>query len=104
MFQIIMKNEFSSHSVMLSAAETYELFLLLHTLDEMKRSFIMTLSQIYPKLITANELSLLSGYSIKSKYIFKSHVLDSMNQEGLIDIMTRGRKKYIQLNSGHSLL
>ncbi len=58
--------------ITLSSSEVYELFLLIQSLDDLKRAFLMVLCHIYPKQVTATQLAQLAGYSKKSKYVFKN--------------------------------
>ena len=88
----------------LTDSEIYELFLLLQSFDELKRSIIMVLCHIYPKRITSAELSDLAGYSKKSKYIFKSNVLESLLIEKIITVEEENRKKLIQIDEDFLLL
>jgi hypothetical protein len=85
--------------------EIYELFLLLQSLNELKRSIILVLAHVYPKSVTIKELLKLSGYSETSKYIFKSETLQALKFMELIELkhdFTKSSK--LILNSNHSLI
>ncbi|MHA1992392.1 MAG: hypothetical protein ACW981_07155 [Candidatus Hodarchaeales archaeon] len=89
----------------ITSDEIYELFLLFQSLDEISRSVVMVLTHIYPKKVTGTQLSQLAGYSKQSKYIFKSGVLESLEQERIIEIIRPTKRLLlIQIDTEHSLL
>ena len=65
----------------LTTREIYELFMLLQSMDEIKRSIVMVLCHIYPKEVSITEVTELAGYSKKSKYVFKSGALEMLEKE-----------------------
>ncbi|MFX1250495.1 MAG: hypothetical protein ACFFCZ_02680 [Promethearchaeota archaeon] len=79
-------NNSHDNQAAMSNAEVYELFLLFQSLDDLKKSILMVLAHIYPKTVTATQLSELAGYSTQSKYIFKSKALEALQKENLIEI------------------
>ena len=85
--------------------EIHELFLLLQTYDDIKRSIIMVLAHIYPKEISGSQIANLAGYSRKSKYIFKSGALEILEKEKIL-VVSRPTKRLmmIKLNPEHNLL
>ncbi|MHA2366085.1 MAG: hypothetical protein ACXAC7_19150 [Candidatus Hodarchaeales archaeon] len=92
-------------SVQFTNDEIYELFLCLQSLDEIGRSVVMTLSHIYPKQVSATQLSELAGYSRQSKYIFKSGVLETLEKENLIQISRPSKRlSLIQIHPNHKIL
>lgn len=80
----------------LTVQESYELFMLLQSMDEIKRSIVMVLCHIYPKDVSIAEITELAGYSNKSKYIFKSGALEILEKEKVIEI-TKIAKKQSQI-------
>lgn len=89
----------------LSDNEVYDLFLLLQTFDDIKRSIIMVLALIYPKEVSASQIAELSGYSKKSKYIFKSDALEILEKDKIITISRPAKRlMLIKLNSKNELL
>lgn len=85
--------------------EFYKFFLLLQSLDELKRTIIMILAHIYPKEISTSELIHLLGYSKQSRYLYKTEILRSLEVERLITI-TKPSKNLTQLklNAENELL
>lgn len=65
------------------AENDYELILLLSTLGANKIRAILILSHLYPKAITATQLSNLLGYSMKARTIYRG-ILDDLKDRGLI--------------------
>ena len=89
----------------MSGQEIYNLFLLLQSFDDIKRSIIMVLAHIYPKEVTASQLADLAGYSKQSKYIFKSGALEILEKEKIISVSKPAKRlMLIKLNSEQSLL
>ena len=89
----------------LSDNEVYDLFLLLQTFDDIKRSIIMVLAFIYPKEASACQWAELAGYSKKSKYIFKSDALETLEKDKIITISKPAKRlMLIKLNPEHELL
>ncbi len=87
----------------LNLAEVYELIMFLQQVGEFKRSLILALAHIYPKRVTASELSLIAGYSPKSKYIYKNRALEELENENIINIQSLSKKnQLVQLNQNHS--
>lgn len=79
--------------------------MLLQSLDEIRRSIVMSLAHIYPKKVTATQLSLISGYSVKSKYLYKSKAIAFLGEEGLIKVERIGKRlMLVQLNHENPLL
>lgn len=83
-------------STLMTNTEIYDILLLFQSLNEMKRSFLMVLAHIYPLSLSIKELLLISGYSSKSKQIFRTETLQSMELEGLI-IIRKGQNKSIKI-------
>lgn len=85
--------------------EIYDLFLLLQTYDDIKRSIIMVLVHIYPKEISGSQMATLAGYSKKSKYIFKSGALEILEKDKIITISRPAKRlMLIKLNDENRLL
>ena len=83
----------------------YLAMMLLQSMDEIRRSIILALAHIYPKKVTATQLSLISGYSIKSKYLYKSRAINLLDEEDLIQVERIGKRlMHIQLNYDNILL
>ena len=82
----------------------YELLLLLSTLGANKIRAILILAHLYPKAITATQLSTLLGYSMKARTIYRG-ILDDLQERGLIflDKLTP-RVASIRLNHENVLL
>ena len=79
--------------------------MLLQSLDEIRRSIVMSLAHIYPKKVTATQLSLISGYSVKSKYLYRSKAIAFLEDEGLIQVERIGKRlMLVQLNQENTLL
>lgn len=90
---------------LLSDEEIYKLFLIFQGFDDIKRSILMVLLHIYPKEVTASQLAELSGYSAKSKYIFKSGALEMLEKEKIIEISRPVKRlMLIKLNPENKLL
>ena len=85
--------------------EFYQFFLLLQSLDDLKRTILMILAHIYPKEISTSELIQLLGYSKHSRYLYKSETLHALEVEKLITI-TKPSKNLtrLKLNDGNDLL
>ena len=90
---------------LLSNTEMYKIFLLLQSLDEIKRSIIMVLVHIFPKEVSASQIANLAGYSTRSKYIFKSGALEMLEKERIIEVTKPAKRlMLIKLNSENELL
>jgi len=82
----------------------YELLLLLSTLGANKIRAILILAHLYPKAITATQLSTLLGYSLKARTIYRG-ILDDLQERELIflDKLTP-KVASIRLNHENELL
>lgn len=82
----------------------YELLLLLSTLGANKIRAILILAHLYPKAITATQLSTLLGYSMKARTIYRG-ILDNLQERELIflDKLTP-KVASIRLNHENNLL
>ena len=82
----------------------YELMLLLSTLGANKIRAILILAHLYPKAITATQLSTLLGYSMKARTIYRG-ILDDLQERELIflDKLTP-KVASIRLNHENELL
>ena len=82
----------------------YELLLLMSTLGANKIRAILILAHLYPKAVTATQLSTLLGYSMKARTIYRG-ILDDLQERGLIflDKLTP-RVASIRLNHENVLL
>ncbi|MCE7738415.1 MAG: hypothetical protein KAU62_11200 [Candidatus Heimdallarchaeota archaeon] len=82
----------------------YELFLLLSTLGANKIRAVLILAHLYPKAITATQLSTLLGYSMKARTIYRG-ILDDLQERELIflDKLTP-KVASIRLNHENDLL
>ena len=82
----------------------YELLLLLSTLGANKIRAIMILAHVYPKAVTATQLSTLLGYSMKARTIYRG-ILDDLQERELIflDKLTP-KVASIRLNHENELL
>ena len=90
---------------LLSNKEIYQIFLLLQSFDEIKRSIIMVLVHIFPKEVSASQIANLAGYSTRSKYIFKSGALEMLEKEKIIEIAKPAKRlMLIKINSENKLL
>jgi hypothetical protein len=65
------------------AEKDYEMILLLSTLGANKIRAVLILAHIYPKAITATQLSNLLGYSMKARTIYRG-ILDDLEERKLI--------------------
>ena len=63
--------------------DDYELLLLMSTLGANKIRVILILAHLYPKAITATQLSTLLGYSMKARTIYRG-ILDDLQERELI--------------------
>ena len=89
----------------LTKKEIYELFMLLQSMDEIKRSIVMVLCHLYPKEVSITEIADLAGYSKKSKYIFKSGALEMLEKEKILRIAKFPRAQaQIKLHEENELL
>ncbi len=61
----------------------YDLLLLLSTLGSNKIRAILVLVHQYPKAVTATQLSMLLGYSLKARTIYRG-ILDDLQERDLI--------------------
>ena len=84
--------------------QDYELLLLLSTLGANKIRVVLILAHLYPKAITATQLSTLLGYSMKARTIYRG-ILDDLQERELIflDKLTP-RVASIRLNHENVLL
>ena len=82
----------------------YELLLLLSTLGANKIRAVLILAHLYPKAITATQLSTLLGYSMKARTIYRG-ILDDLQERELIflDKLTP-KVASIRLNHENDLL
>ena len=102
-------NYLSNDIVNLSLLESsqpkfYRLLLVISSLETLKTRILLVLSHLYPKRLNATELSLLLGYSKKSRALYRG-VLDEMEQEELLSIERITQKHFsIQLNNKHPLM
>lgn len=82
----------------------YELLLLLSTLGANKIRAVLILAHLYPKAITATQLSTLLGYSMKARTIYRG-ILDDLQERELIflDKLTP-KVASIRLNHENGLL
>ena len=82
----------------------YELLLLLSTLGANKIRVILILAHLYPKAVTATQLSTLLGYSMKARTIYRG-ILDDLQERELIflDKLTP-KVASIRLNHENELL
>ena len=82
----------------------YELLLLLSTLGANKIRAILILAHLYPKAVTATQLSTLLGYSMKARTIYRG-ILDDLQERELIflDKLTP-KVASIRLNHENELL
>jgi hypothetical protein len=82
----------------------YELLLLMSTLGANKIRAVLILAHLYPKAITATQLSTLLGYSMKARTIYRG-ILDDLQERELIflDKLTP-KVASIRLNHENALL
>ena len=82
----------------------YELLLLLSTLGANKIRAILILAHLYPKAITATQLSDILGYSMKARTIYRG-ILEDLQEKELIylDKLTP-KVASIRLNHDNPLL
>ena len=82
----------------------YELLLLLSTLGANKIRAILILAHLYPKAITATQLSEILGYSMKARTIYRG-ILEDLKEKELIylDKLTP-KVASIRLNHDNPLL
>ncbi|MHA1303441.1 MAG: hypothetical protein ACTSQE_01940 [Candidatus Heimdallarchaeaceae archaeon] len=87
-----------------SKKEDYDLLLLLSTLGSNKIRVLLILAHLYPKAITATQLSLLMGYSLKARTIYRG-ILNDLEERGLIymDKLTP-KVSSIRINHDNELL
>ena len=65
-------NFYESTTCLFNNKDFYRFFLLLQSFDDLKRSIVMILAHIYPKIISISELTLLLGYSKQSHHLYKT--------------------------------
>ena len=82
----------------------YELLLLLSTLGANKIRAMLVLAHIYPKAITATQLSLLLGYSMKARTIYRGILEDLQNRELIYLDKLTPKVASIRLNHDNPLL
>lgn len=82
----------------------YDLLLLLSTLGSNKIRVLLILSHLYPRAVTATQLSSLLGYSMKARTIYRG-ILDDLKERELIylDKLTP-KVASIRLNHDNPLL
>ncbi|MCG3222478.1 MAG: hypothetical protein H7641_13945 [Candidatus Heimdallarchaeota archaeon] len=87
-----------------SEKQDYELLLLLSTLGANKIRAILILAHLYPKAITATQLSDILGYSMKARTIYRG-ILEDLQEKELIylDKLTP-KVASIRLNHDNPLL
>ena len=84
--------------------DDYELLLLLSTLGANKIRAILVLAHLYPKAITATQLSLLLGYSMKARTIYRGILEDLQNRELIYLDKLTPKVASIRLNHDNPLL
>ena len=89
-------NVYESTTCLFNNKDFYRFFLLLQSFDDLKRSIIMILAHIYPKIISISELALLLGYSKQSRHFYKTEILKSLEVEKLI-IINKPAKNLTQI-------
>ena len=82
----------------------YELLLLLSTLGANKIRAILVLAHLYPKAITATQLSSLLGYSMKARTIYRGILEDLQNRELIYLDKLTPKVASIRLNHDNPLL
>ncbi len=73
----------ASFTKMNAERHNYDLLLLLSTLGSNKIRAILVLAHQYPKAVTATQLSMLLGYSLKVRTIYRG-ILDDLQERDLI--------------------
>lgn len=73
----------ASFTKMNAEKHNYDLLLLLSTLGSNKIRAILVLAHQYPKAVTATQLSMLLGYSLKARTIYRG-ILDDLQERDLI--------------------
>ena len=99
----------ASFTKMNAEKHNYDLLLLLSTLGSNKIRAILVLAHQYPKAVTATQLSMLLGYSLKARTIYRG-ILDDLQERDLIflDKLTPGELeeliRFARLNHENPLL
>jgi len=83
---------------------SYELVIFLQTLGDLKRSILLSLAHIYPRQVSIPQLSLISGYSRNSKYIYRSGAVDELKDENFIEVTKISGLQLVQLNPNSPLI
>ncbi len=81
--EVISALEIASFTKMNAEKHNYDLLLLLSTLGSNKIRAILVLAHQYPKAVTATQLSMLLGYSLKARTIYRG-ILDDLQERDLI--------------------
>jgi hypothetical protein len=81
--EVISALEIASFTKMNAEKHNYDLLLLLSTLGSNKIRAILVLAHQYPKAVTATQLSMLLGYSLKVRTIYRG-ILDDLQERDLI--------------------
>ncbi len=82
----------------------YELILLFSTLGANKIRALMILAHIYPKAITATQLSILMGYSMKARTIYRGILHNLENRELILMDKLTPKVSSIRINHEQPLL
>ncbi len=85
--------------------KVYDLLMFLHAQDDLRRSIMIALAHIHPKQVTISQLSLISGYSRKSKYIYRSKVIDELSNQGILVVnKIMSNVQLVGLNPGNQMM
>ena len=82
----------------------YELMLLLSTLGANKIRSILVLAHLYPRAITATQLLVLLGYSMKARTIYRGILEDLQNRDLIYLDKLTPKVASIRLNHDNPLL